>query len=126
MIDTNFIKSDPHKISAALKSKKYDLNIEAFESLELNRKNVQMQTEDLQAQRNALSKEYGLLKQEGKDDEALNAKIGAIKTELDSCSEKLAVIQESFKNFLLDIPNIPSDSSPKGQGENDNVKVRDF
>ena len=126
MIDTNFIKSDPHKISAALKSKKYDLNIEAFESLELNRKNVQMQTEDLQAQRNALSKEYGLLKQEGKDDEALNAKIGAIKTELDSCSEKLAVIQESFKNFLLDIPNIPSDSSPKGQCENDNVKVRDF
>ncbi len=126
MIDTNFIKSDPHKISAALKSKKYDLNIEAFESLELNRKNVQMQTEDLQAQRNALSKEYGLLRQEGKDDEALNAKIEATKTELDSCSEKLAVIQESFKNFLLDIPNIPSDSSPKGQSENDNVKVRDF
>jgi len=126
MIDTNLIKSDPKKIFEDLKSKKYDLNIETFESLELSRKNAQMQTEDLQAQRNTLSKEYGLLKKEGKDDEALNTKIDAIKTELDSCSEQLTVIQESLKNFLLDIPNIPSDSTPKGLGEKDNVKVRDF
>jgi seryl-tRNA synthetase len=126
MIDTNLIKSDPKKIFEGLKSKKYDLNIETFESLELSRKNIQMQTEDLQAQRNTLSKEYGLLKKEGEDDEALNTKIDAIKTELDSCSQELTVIQESLKNFLLDIPNIPSDSTPKGLSENDNVKVRDF
>ena len=126
MIDTNLIKSNPKKIFEDLKLKKYDLNIETFESLELSRKNAQMQTEDLQAQRNTLSKEYGLLKKEGKDDEALNTKIDAIKTELDSCSEQLTVIQESLKNFLLDIPNIPSDSTPKGLSENDNVKVRDF
>jgi seryl-tRNA synthetase len=126
MIDTNLIKSDPKKIFEGLKSKKYDLNIETFESLELSRKNIQMQTEDLQAQRNTLSKEYGLLKKEGEDDEALNTKIDAIKAELDSCSQELTVIQESLKNFLLDIPNIPSDSTPKGLSENDNVKVRDF
>jgi len=126
MIDTNLIKSDPKKIFEDLKLKKYDLNIETFESLELSRKNIQMQTEDLQAQRNTLSKEYGLLKKEGEDDEALNTKIDAIKTELDSCSQELTVIQESLKNFLLDIPNIPSDSTPKGLSENDNVKVRDF
>jgi seryl-tRNA synthetase len=126
MIDTNLIKSDPKKIFEGLKSKKYDLNIETFEYLELSRKNIQMQTEDLQAQRNTLSKEYGLLKKEGEDDEALNTKIDAIKAELDSCSQELTVIQESLKNFLLDIPNIPSDSTPKGLSENDNVKVRDF
>jgi seryl-tRNA synthetase len=126
MIDTNLIKSNPKKIFEDLKLKKYDLNIETFESLELSRKNIQMQTEDLQAQRNTLSKEYGLLKKEGEDDEALNTKIDAIKTELDSCSQELTVIQESLKNFLLDIPNIPSDSTPKGLSENDNVKVRDF
>jgi seryl-tRNA synthetase len=126
MIDTNLIKSNPKKIFEDLKLKKYDLNIETFESLELSRKNIQMQTEDLQAQRNTLSKEYGLLKKEGEDDEALNTKIDAIKAELDSCSQELTVIQESLKNFLLDIPNIPSDSTPKGLSENDNVKVRDF
>ncbi|MDA8719943.1 serine--tRNA ligase [Gammaproteobacteria bacterium] len=126
MIDTNLIKLDPKQVFESLKSKKYELNLEAFDAFELDRKNFQTQTEDLQAQRNTLSKEYGLLRKEGKEDKTLNDQIESIKIELDACSQKLTDTQGSFRDFLLDIPNLPSDSTPKGGGESENVKMRDF
>ena len=126
MIDTNLIKADSAKVSDSLKLKKYELDLKIFEELEANRKAAQIQTEDLQAKRNSLSKDYGLLKKEGQDDEFLNQEINEVKSELDTCSKKLTDIQSSFQDFLLDIPNLPSPTVPQGAGENDNVKIRDF
>ena len=125
MIDTNLIKDDPQRVLEALQSKNYDFNVESYESLEAQRKIHQTETEDLQAKRNSLSKEYGLLKKEGKDDPALNSKIETIKTELDKCSSELNHIQSSLKEFLLDIPNLPADSVPNGSNEENNIKIRD-
>jgi seryl-tRNA synthetase len=125
MIDTNLIKDDPQRVLEALQSKNYDFNVESYESLEAQRKIHQTETEDLQAKRNSLSKEYGLLKKEGKDDPALNSKIETIKTELDKCSSELNHIQSSLKEFLLDIPNLPADSVPNGSSEENNIKIRD-
>ena len=126
MIDTNLIKDDPQMIAKNLQSRNYDFNIESYERLEAQRKKHQTETEDLQAKRNILSKEYGLLKKEGKDDPALNSKIETIKTELDKCSSKLNDIQSSLKEFLLDIPNLPADSVPNGSSEENNIKIRDY
>lgn len=125
MIDTNLIKEDPQMVAKNLLSRNYDLNIESYESLEAQRKKHQTETEDLQAKRNSLSKEYGLLKKEGKDDPALNSKIESIKIELDQCSSKLSHIQSSLKEFLLDIPNLPASSVPIGSSEESNIKIRD-
>ena len=125
MIDTNLLKDNPQRVLKTLKSRNYDFNIESYESLEAQRKTHQTETEDLQAKRNSLSKEYGLLKKEGKDDPALNSKIETIKTELDKCSSKLNDIQSSLKEFLLDIPNLPADSVPNGSSEENNIKIRD-
>lgn len=126
MIDTHLIKADPAKVAESLKLKKYELDIKAFESLEGLRKTYQTETEDLQATRNSLSKEYGHLKKEGKEDESLNLRIAKTKNDLDACSQKLSDIQSSFQDFLLDIPNTPAPSVPEGQSENDNVKIREF
>ena len=126
MIDTNFIKADSVSVADSLKSKKYALDLKIFEDLEVNRKAAQIKTEALQAKRNALSKDYGLLKKEGKDDATLNQQIAEVKSELDSCSKTLADIQSSLQAFLLDIPNLPLSSVPHGTGEKDNVKIRDF
>jgi len=125
MIDTNLIKDDPQMVAKNLLSRNYDLNIESYESLEAQRKKHQTETEDLQAKRNSLSKEYGLLKKEGKDDPALNSKIESIKIELDQCSSKLSHIQSSLKEVLLDIPNLPASSVPIGSSEESNIKIRD-
>ena len=125
MIDTNLLKDNPQKVLEALQSRNYDFNVESYKSLEAQRKIHQTETEDLQAKRNSLSKEYGLLKKEGKDDPALNSKIETIKTELDKCSSELNHIQSSLKEFLLDIPNLPADSVPNGSSEENNIKIRD-
>jgi len=126
MIDTNLIKADPKSVVEQLKLRHYDFNITTFEALEVDRKKFQTETEELQAQRNALSKDYGLLKKEGKDDSALNKKIESIKKDLDLCSKKLGAIQENLKDFLLDVPNLPDSSVPCGENEENNIKVRDF
>ena len=126
MIDTNLIKADSALVADSLSSKKYKLDLKIFEDLEVNRKAAQIQTEALQAKRNALSKDYGLLKKEGKDDATLNQQIAEVKSELDSYSKTLTDIQSSLQAFLLDIPNLPASSVPHGAGEKDNIKIRDF
>jgi seryl-tRNA synthetase len=126
MIDTNLIKTDSASVANSLASKKYELDLNIFEDLEVNRKATQIKTEALQAKRNALSKDYGLLKKEGKDDAALNQEITEVKSELDSCSKTLTDLQSSLQDFLLDIPNLPASSVPHGSGEKDNIKIRDF
>ena len=72
MIDTNLIKENPKSVSEKLALRNYNFNIELFEASETERKKYQTETEDLQAQRKALSKEFGMLKIESKDDPALS------------------------------------------------------
>ena len=126
MIDLNLLKADPKIVAKQLNSKNYALNVSSFETLEAERKKFQTQTEDLQAQRNALSKEYGMLKKEGKEDPILSQKIDSIKTDLDLCLNQLNDIQVNLKDFLLDIPNLPDSSTPTGSSEENNVVVRQF
>lgn len=125
MIDTNLIKNNRQAIAKNLDSRNYNFQIDLFENLELNRKKYQTKTEDLQAKRNALSKEYGLLKKDGKEDLALNDKIETIKKELDQCARKLTETQSSLREFLLDIPNLCDDSVPIGENEQSNIKIRE-
>ena len=124
MIDTNLIKDDPKVVVKNLELRNYIFDIEGYEGLEVNRKKFQTETEDLQSQRNYLSKEYGLLIKEGKADPTLNTKIENIKNELDSCSSKLTEVQSRLREFLLDVPNLPSESVPHGSSEENNVQVR--
>ena len=125
MIDTNLIKANPQDISEKLKLRNYSFNEDLFESLEVKRKKYQTETEDLQAKRNTLSKEYGLLKKVGKTDAALSKNIESIKTDLDDCSRKLNEIQLTLKEVLLDVPNLPDDSVPPGADEGSNKKIRE-
>ena len=126
MIDLNLLKADSKIVAKQLNLKNYALNVSSFETLEAERKKFQTQTEDLQAQRNALSKEYGMLKKEGKEDPILSQKIDSIKTDLDLCLNQLNNIQINLKDFLLDIPNLPDSSTPTGSSEENNIVVRQF
>ena len=126
MIDTNLIKANSKDISKRLKLRNYSFDEDLFTNLEAQRKKYQTETEDLQAKRNTLSKEYGLLKKEGKDDTKLSKNIESIKIDLDTCSNKLNEIQSSLKEFLLDVPNLPDDSVPSGTDEGSNKKIREY
>ena len=125
MIDTNLLKEDSKFVAEKLKLKNYELDIELFESLEANRKKFQTKTEDLQAQRNSLSKDYVILKKKGKDDDVLRKKIESINFELDRMISEFDDTNKSLKKLLLDIPNLPDESVPIGVDEQNNILVRE-
>ncbi len=125
MIDKQLIKDNPQLVSEKLALRNYSFNLDLFEASEANRKKYQTEVEDLQARRKTLSKEYGMLKKEGKEDLALDKKIESIKADLDKCSSKLNDIQFILKELLLDVPNLPDDSVPRGENEESNLKIRE-
>ena len=129
MLDINLLRKDLDAVIARLQTRKNPqpfLDVEAFRALESERKTLQTRTEELQAQRNSLSKQIGLLKGKGQHAEAdaVMAQVGAIKTELDASATRLEVIQNDLSGLLLAVPNLPHQSVPVGSDEHGNVEVR--
>ena len=127
MLDINLLRKDLPSAIARLDTRKRPqafLNVEAFQSLETERKTCQMRTEELQNQRNNLSKQIGQLKAKGEDASAVMAQVSASKTELESMATRLDQIQTELQALLLAVPNLPHESVPEGAGEAGNVEVR--
>jgi seryl-tRNA synthetase len=127
MLDINLLRKDLPSAIARLDTRKRPqafLNVEAFQSLEAERKTCQMRTEELQNQRNNLSKQIGQLKSKGEDASAVMAQVSASKAELESTATRLDQIQTAMQALLLAVPNLPHESVPEGAGEAGNVEVR--
>ncbi len=127
MLDINLLRKDLPSAIARLETRKRPqafLNVEAFQSLEAERKSCQIRTEELQNQRNNLSKQIGQLKSKGEDTSVLMAQVGTFKAELDSTAQRLEQIQTEMQALLLAVPNLPHSSVPEGAGEAGNVEVR--
>ena len=127
MLDINLLRKDLSSAIARLETRKRPqafLNVEAFQALEAERKTCQMRTEELQNQRNNLSKQIGKLKAKGEDASAVMAQVSASKTELESMATRLDQIQTELQALLLAVPNLPHESVPEGAGEAGNVEVR--
>ena len=124
MIDIKNLRDNIDVISVALLRRGYKLDSEKFKSLDSERKALQVSVETLQSTRKKLSEEFGKLKTSGSDTAALKEEIDKINSDLKKENELLNSILESINEFLLDIPNIPDESTPNGSNENDNVLVR--
>jgi seryl-tRNA synthetase len=124
MLDINQLRKDIDGVAARLMTRPYELNVAAFNALEAERKEVQVATEDLQARRNALSKQVGAMKSKGEDASAVLAEVGQIPDKLKALEAQLAGIQARVQTLLLDAPNLPHVSVPVGKSEQDNVEVR--
>ena len=131
MLDITLLRKDLASAVARLETRKNPqtfLNVEAFTALETERKTIQMRTEALQAQRNAASKQIGMLKGKGLHDEAAAAmaQVAGIKDELDASATRLDQIQAELQTLLLAVPNLPHESVPVGADEHGNVVVRSW
>jgi seryl-tRNA synthetase len=129
MLDIVLLRKDLDAAVARLQTRKTPqpfLNVEAFRALEGERKTLQTRTEELQSQRNSLSKQIGMLKGKGQyaEADAVMAQVGAIKDELDASAQRLEVIQAELQDLLLAVPNLPHESVPVGGGEEGNIEVR--
>ena len=126
MLNIKDLREDFVNIKIALAKRGYEINQKTFEKLDKERKTLQVDVENLQAERNNFSNEFGKLKSSGEDTSQLNQAIDKTNSELDKKSLKLSSLLSDINNFLLDIPNIPHESVPLGKDEKDNVVVETF
>ena len=124
MINIKNLRDDIDTVASALATRGYELNKAIFIELEGERKVLQVEVESLQSDRKNLSNEFGKLKSEGKDTGELKDQIDQINNALKLKDSLLQAILEKMNTFLLDIPNIPHESTPVGKNEDDNVVVR--
>ena len=127
MLDVVSLRKDLAAVVATLEKRKTPqpfLDVDAFTALESKRKQLQVRTEELQAQRNSLSKQIGQLKSKGESADAVMAQVATIKDELDSSATELDHLQEQLQTLLLGVPNLPQDDVPVGTSEADNQELR--
>ena len=124
MLDIQLFRKDILAVATRLAQRPFVLDVNAFQTLESERKSVQMRTQELQANRNSLSKQVGALKGKGEDASAVMAQVTGLGDELKSCEAALAAIQARLEAMLLEVPNLPHESVPAGKGADDNVEAR--
>ena len=127
MLDINLLRRDLPAVIAGLEKRKNPqpyLDVAAYTALENERKSLQTRTEDLQARRNSLSKQIGMLKGKGEDTAPVMAEVAGIGDELKAGAERLEALQGELNTILMGLPNLPADSVPLGADETGNVEVR--
>ena len=127
MLDINQLRRDLPAVIAGLEKRKNPqpyLDVAAFSALETERKSLQTKTEDLQARRNSLSKQIGMLKGKGEDTAPVMAEVAGIGDELKASAERLEVLQGELNAILMGLPNLPDEAVPLGADETGNVEVR--
>ncbi len=127
MLDITLLRKDLAHVITRLEMRKSPqpfLDVDRFSALESERKTLQTRTEELQAQRNSLSKQIGQLKARGEDTAAVMTSVGGIGDTLKASAERLDVIQTELSAMLMSVPNLPQDGVPLGADEAANVEVR--
>ncbi|MBF8780522.1 serine--tRNA ligase [Pseudomonas fulva] len=124
MLDSKLLRGQLQEVADRLASRGFSLDVARIESLEERRKSVQTRTEQLQADRNRISKSIGQAKAKGQDIEPLKADVDRMAAELAAGKVELDEIQAELDGIVLTIPNLPDSSVPVGKDEDDNVEVR--
>ncbi|MDQ2139493.1 serine--tRNA ligase [Alcaligenaceae bacterium B3P038] len=124
MLDPSLLRKDLTAVVERLNARGYAFDVERFNTLESQRKAVQVSCETLQARRNALAKQIGQLKSKGEDASAVMAESQAIPVQLKAEEESLAALQAQLNDMLLVVPNMPHASVPLGASSDENVEVR--
>ena len=124
MLDAKMVRANPEEVAQLLKKKGYSFPVEAFVQLENQRKQLQIDTENLQSERNTRSKGIGKAKAAGEDIQPLLAEVADLGKSLDAAKADLSTVQDKLEDLLSGVPNIPSELVPEGADEDDNVEMR--
>jgi len=124
MLDIQALRTDLDGVAARLATRGFALDKEKFAQLEAERKTIQTRTQELQARRNATSKQIGQAKAKGEDTSVIMAEVATLGDELKQAEVRLGEVQNALQQLLEVIPNIPHSSVPVGKSEADNLEVR--
>ena len=123
MLDPKRLRSEIEELATQLAKKKFVLDTELLESVDSQRKTLQLETESLQNERKSRSKLIGQAKAKGEDASDILASMEAINTDLEAKKTALIALQEEYGAYAMGIPNVPDASVPEGLDENANVEI---
>jgi seryl-tRNA synthetase len=124
MIDPKLLRQSAADVAANLARRGYRFDTDAYLSLEESRKSLQIETEQLQSERNASAKRIGQAKAQGEDMQPLLAAVKDLGDQLTKSEAALLEVQSQLQSIELDLPNLLDDSVPDGRDESDNAEVR--
>jgi len=125
MLDARFVRDNLDAVKQAMSNRRYEWDFDSFSRLDEERRELIQQVESLQARRNEASKQIGELMKSGKRDEAeaRKAEVREVNEGISAIDAHLAQVDESVREMLLTIPNVPDESVPVGADESENVEV---
>ncbi len=126
MLDPKLLRTKLHDVAATLKRRGLILDVGAIEQLEARRKELQVRTQELQNERNTRSKSIGKAKAAGEDIQPLLEEVASLGDALKEAENELKQLQEQLRDILLGLPNLPHDSVPDGNDEDDNREERSW
>ncbi|HLS67238.1 MAG TPA: serine--tRNA ligase [Pseudogracilibacillus sp.] len=125
MLDQRYLRNNYDEIVAKLHNRGEDLtDLKEFGKLDTRRREIIAEVEQLKAVRNETSKKISQLKREKQDASTEIAEMQRVSKQIKEMDEELADVEEKLTNLLLSIPNIPHESVPIGEDEEDNVEVK--
>ena len=124
MIDIKNLRENFSDVQKCLARRGFDIDKDYFTKQDKLRKDLQVDVENLKAERNKLSTQFGKLKSQKKDTSELKTQVDLVNEKLKSKDASLAVILKDIESFLLNIPNLPEDTVPDGDDESSNVVLR--
>lgn len=125
MLDLKFLRANFNEVKEKLKFRGEDLtDLGRFEELDTKRRELIAQTEELKSKRNEVSQQIAQLKREKQDADHLIVEMREVGDRVKQLDEELRSVEEELELLLLSIPNVPHESTPVGETEDDNVEVR--
>jgi len=123
MLDIQLLRNNMETVVARLQARGTAFDPGEFQQLEALRKDLQTRTQDLQARRNALSKQIGMLKGKGEDASAVLAEVGGLGDALKASEVELQELLQRMNELMTGLPNLPHESVPEGENESANVEI---
>jgi seryl-tRNA synthetase len=127
MLDLNYVRENIDQIRKALEARNFDQKaLDDFAAADTERRKVIAESDQLNAQRNASSREIGALMKDGKKEEAeaRRTEVGSLKDRIAELDQLRSQTETRMHDLLSTLPNIPHESVPFGREESDNVEVR--
>ena len=123
MLDIKMIRENPERVNELLKRRNPELSVDKVLEIDVERRKIQTQADELRAKRKNDSQKIGLMKKNGENTDSIQEEVRKLGDDIKALEEKQSELDEKQRDILLHIPNIPDETTPIGLSEDDNVEV---
>lgn len=121
MLDIKIIRENPDKVNELLKRRNPELSINEVLDIDVERRKIQTQADELRAKRKSESQKIGMMKKNGENTDSIQEEVRILGDEIKALEEKEVELNEKQKNLLLSIPNMPDETIPIGADDSANA-----